>query len=142
MIVLRVEHDSIKNYYVNFPVGPFQDDSILIAFMDDEEKMGAYTRAVQKLMEHLSTDRAKFPTPMADPSLGWIAPNEVCGVDSLESLHEWFADALPLLEECGFVIAKYEVPNKYCKLGRTGQVVFDSKHAKKIEEITDDRQDA
>lgn len=142
MIVYRVEHESIKNREINFPCGPFQDSDVMTSLSKDYFKMDAYMRAIDVLMRRLNADTYKFPTPVNDWNLGWIDTYQVCGVDSLEAVHEWFGEALPLLEEVGFRVAKYDVPDRDVKCGRTGQVVFRIQHATKIEEINDDRQDA
>lgn len=140
MIVYRVEHESIKDQWTGHAIGPFQELSMKTYLGWRDGKV--YARAVERLMDHLWSDRDRYPTPYNDPNIGFIDGSQICGVDSIESVHDWFADALPLLEEVGFKIRKYEVPDWACRAGRTGQIVFQYAYANLIEEIQDDRQDA
>ena len=138
MIVYRVEHESIKGEGGQYKCGPFQDSPLWSTLSG--HKMDVYNRAIKKLMDRMSSGgMGRFPTPVMDPHLGWIDPTQICGVDSIESVHEWFGPSLPLLEQVGFHVAKYEVPDWAVKCGWNGQVVFQYKYAK---EITDDRADA
>jgi hypothetical protein len=72
------------------------------------------------------------PTPWTDPKLRGVDPEEICGVDSMESLRFWFEDSIPALEEAGFVINKYEVPDWACRVGVSGQVLFRYRAAKLV----------
>jgi len=80
------------------------------------------------------------PTPFWDNYLRGIDSEEICGVDSEESLKFWFEDSLPALERAGFAVRKYDVPKWACRVGESGQVLFRYRHAKLVDdkEKTDD----
>ncbi|MEW2302599.1 hypothetical protein AB0958_21945 [Streptomyces sp. NPDC006655] len=62
--------------------------------------------------------------PYGDPKLGGIAYDEVCGLDSRESLAEWFEGWTHQLAMSGFEIHVYEVPDEQARVGADGQTVF------------------
>lgn len=132
MIVYRVEHESITNPMSGMPYGPCRVGDIR-RHMTLEQEL-AYDRALHKLRDHLWDNTDTLPTPIGDYRLGYIDPDEVCGTLSLKDVHTWFADSLPLLEEAGFRVHRYEVPDKYAKCGMSGQVVFRVKYAKRVQE--------
>lgn len=131
MIVYRVEHESITNPRSGMPFGPCRVDDIRRHMT--LQQVNAYERALCKLRNHLWANSDTLPTPIADCRLGYINSDEVCGTLSLEDVHAWFADSLPELEEAGFRVHRYEVPDKWAKCGMSGQVVFRVKHAKRVQ---------
>ena len=140
MIVYRVEHESIKDPDTGHLAGPFQN--LEVPSHLSLRQLMAYEIAVSRLVGHLNSDPDRYRTPAAEPHIGLIERDEICGVRSVEALHDWFGDSLPWLENCGFRISEYEVPDEYVKCGMTGQVVFRFKYAKKVEEKIDERRDA
>jgi hypothetical protein len=72
------------------------------------------------------------PTPYSDPKLRGIDSEEICGVDSMESLYFWFEDSIPALEAAGFTVNKYDVPDWACRVGESGQVLFRYRVAKLV----------
>lgn len=123
MIVYRIEHRSILDERTNHLCGPLAD----MERFDGPYRDAAYI--AQNVVCDVMNGRMDKPTPWWDLRLNGIAPNEICGVDSKESLNFWFEYSIPFLEKAGFVVNKYDVPDKYVRHGESGQVVFQYKHA-------------
>lgn len=131
MIVYRVEHTTAVDDRTMHACGPCAD---VTRFSGDT--IDGWDRAYEaqyKLMRVMN-GRDDKPSPFWDDELEYIHPNEICGVDSEESLRFWFEDALPALEEVGFAVRRYDVPDWACRVGRSGQVLFQYGHATLVDE--------
>lgn len=127
MIVYRIEHSTQVNpdtHHADGPCAPVDDfppalrDKVL--------------RAQRKVFDVMN-GRFDKPTPWCDYNLCGIDPQEICGVDSEASLRFWFEDSVPELVAAGFVTRKYDVPDWACRVGQSGQVLFDYRHAKLVD---------
>jgi hypothetical protein len=72
---------------------------------------------------------ATHPSPHADAELHGITDDERCGFSSLEALNVWFDGWTEALNESGFEVWTYEVPDWAVRVGKFGQVVFDAREA-------------
>lgn len=101
MHVYRMEHRESR-------IGPFQGESHQFSIM---------WRQNHRLADH--------PTPPFDGVQNFRLGIDLCGVDSLDGILDWFAfdDELMWLKENDFVVRVYDIPNESCQVGRT-QVVF------------------
>jgi len=116
--VYRVAHKSALES--GFPSGPYAGKGV----PDDSAQRLWGMASAHSTMTH--------PTPYADPDLHHIAEHERCGFDSLDALNAWFDGWTDALAECEFVVWTYEVPEWALRVGRCGQVVFDSIEAVEV----------
>lgn len=122
MIVYRIEHESVLNPDTHFPAGPCNP-------ADDFGCLHDKVLTAQQVVFDVMNNREGKPTPWCDRYLGWINPDEVCGVDSKKDLEFWFEDSVKFLERAGFTIHKYDVPDWACRVGESGQVLFKHQYA-------------
>ncbi|WP_432118497.1 hypothetical protein [Streptomyces sp. bgisy032] len=66
------------------------------------------------------------PSPKSDRALDFRITSdvEVCGFSSLDALLEWFRTWLDVLDEAGFRLWVYEVPDEDARVGGLGQTCF------------------
>lgn len=121
MIVYRVEHSTAVDDRTHHKCGPMGDVS---RFAGDTRRGYSLACDAQQAVVRTMNGHDDKPTPFWDCRLRGISEDEICGTDSLESLHFWFEDAIPALERAGFVINKYDVPKWACRVGESGQVLF------------------
>lgn len=131
MIVYRVEHATAVDDRTHHNVGPMGD---VDRFYDRGKKNGwDLACEAQRAACRAFNGHKDKPTPFWDYYLQGIKEDEICGANSMESLRFWFEDSIPALEAAGFVINKYSVPDRYCRLGQSGQVLFKYKHAQLVD---------
>ncbi|ADE43472.1 hypothetical protein phiSA1p28 [Streptomyces phage phiSASD1] len=121
MRVYRVAHTSRTSEFSGtaFPVGPYNSE---------DYQAGTTKRMV--IAHGGAEQRYQHPTPTADPYLNGLSSWEVCGLSSMDALLDWFAQWLRTLDDAGFVIWTYDVPDADVRVGRTGgQVVFTASEA-------------
>lgn len=130
MIVYRVEHSTAVDDRTNHLCGPMSDLDRCAGngWRARQAALDAQDAVDYAMNGHWDTK----PTPWADPQLGGVAPEEICGVDSMESVRFWFEDSIPALERAGFTINKYDVPDWACRVGESGQVLFRCRVAKLV----------
>lgn len=121
MIVYRLEHQTIKSWTGAF-AGPMRQSAFY-------QEPWAYQNEVNHALDACRESMGRFPTPWGDPLLNGIEQNEICGLESMEWVHDWFGDSLPLYLDLGFVIRKYDVPECNARRGTVGQILFDEKRA-------------
>lgn len=71
----------------------------------------------------------EHPSPYHDTALRGIASFERCGFTTLESLYEWFDRYTQTLDECGFRVYEYDVPDEFVRVGKNRQAVFGAARA-------------
>lgn len=130
MIVYRVEHSTALDDRTNHLCGPMA--SLDRHAGNDWRARKAALDALEAVDYAMNGHWDTKPTPWSDPKLRGIDPDEICGLDSMESVRFWFEDSIPALEKAGFVINKYEVPESACRVGRSGQVLFRYRVAKLV----------
>lgn len=115
MRVWRVEHSTLNygKFGETWPAGPYCGPA-----------------GVADLRWSHNDDR--HPGPGRDRILQWISQNELCGLDSREALDAWFMNWHQRLEEAGFVVSVYEVPDECARVGEYGQVCFMYREATRI----------
>lgn len=123
MRVWRIAHDSVINADSGQPAGPYHT----AAFYGDSNN--TVDMAIDLCIAHSDDDH---PSPSRDIWLNTIHANELCGLDSFESLVEWFGEHfLNRLRGHGFMIYEYE--SDAVRIGQVGgQVVFRKTTAKLI----------
>lgn len=119
MRVWRVAHESTLQR--GFPAGPYNGGVELKDATRDvlSDMYGA----------HCDDDH---PSPYWDLSLNGIGPSERCGFNSPDALYDWFAGWTAALDECGFRVWTYDVPEWACTVGTRGQVVFTADEAVEV----------
>jgi len=132
MIVYRVEHKELISERSGTYAGPMGQ---LTFESQPSEVRDKYYRALNAVARNMNN--GLHLTPWADPCLRGISSFEVCGVDSPEAVDWWFGDSLPLLEQAGFVVREYDVPDCKARRGLGGQVVFDYVSANRVEKTGD-----
>lgn len=118
MRVWRVGHGSALDS--GFPSGPYTCRGV--REFDIERLWGMAS-------DH---SNSMHPSPHADPLLGGISDHERCGFDSREALNAWFDGWTDALAGCNFSVWEYDVPEWAARVGKYGQVVFDSYEAVEI----------
>ena len=118
MIVWRVGHKAALDS--GFPSGPYTCTG-----MGEEDTSRVWGMAG----EH---SNSTHPSPYADPALKGIRSYERCGFDSREALNTWFDGWTDALDESGFEVWTYDVPDWAVRVGAHGQVVFDHNEAREI----------
>lgn len=126
MRVFRVAHHTITDTAVvgtaSFPAGPY-------CFETDDYGLKDRVRGI---LRHTQWD-AHHPAPFEDRALGTIYGYEVCGFVSESALMDWFAGCLKGLDEAGFRLWVYEVPDTDVRVGsKAGQLVFAASEAKPV----------
>lgn len=130
MIVYRLAHREVVDRRTGIPCGPYATGEYCNAWADRHDKMRRFFAAQDKLCR--LTNNGEHPTPWADPRLNGIEPNEVCGFESVESLNLWFRGCLTDLEEIGFEVQQFDVPDDLVRVGMSGQAIFPVKNAKRV----------
>ncbi|MEG8276374.1 hypothetical protein [Streptomyces sp. AHA2] len=119
MKVWRVAHESAE--CAGFPAGPYACSSVVPKeSLDLIWGMG------------LSHADDEHPSPYADAELQTVRDWERCGFNSKAALFRWFAGWLGRLDEAGFRLFEYEVPDDRARVGQYGQVVFHEEFAREI----------
>ncbi|MFE2245229.1 hypothetical protein [Streptomyces lavendulae] len=119
MLVWRIAHESAE--HANFPAGPYACSDSLPPAVNQNERLNE--------MFESHCDR-EHPSPYNPAStLGGIARHERCGFDSRESLYQWFANYTEALDDAGFCVFVYDLPDHAVRIGTFGQVVFDKYEA-------------
>jgi hypothetical protein len=113
--VYRVGHRTALD--TGFPSGPYTCEGL-----DPEDVVSLWGMAG----DHTN---ATHPSPYADPALKGIDAHERCGFDSLDALNTWFEGWESRLDAAGFIVWEYDVPDWAARVGRSGQVVFNSHEA-------------
>lgn len=111
MLIWRVAHK--EHTYLGFPSGPYFSAGLPLEIVVNTSGMG-----------DAHSWEPKHPSPSEDPELGWVKADERCGFNSLNALFDWFDGFINLLRENGFVMYMYEVPEKYVRVGKFGQALF------------------
>lgn len=121
MRVWRVAHTTALTR--EFPSGPYCGDL-----------PGAVRSALNPMMNAHCDDYYRHPAPYNSYSgLDRIAEHEVCGFNSLYALEAWFEpEYRALMDELGFALHVYDVPDEYARVGCVGQTVFDRTTAELI----------
>lgn len=116
MIVYRVAH-ATRTAFVpgpgDFPAGPYNG----LSYRDK-------TPTLRRMISAHSGNATHHLGPCWDRFLNGISPNEVCGFDALDSLLDWFERWFLVLNEAGFVVWVYDVPDADVRVGQGGQAVF------------------
>jgi hypothetical protein len=115
MKVYRVGHKTALDS--GFPSGPYTCEGVP---PEDVARMWGMAS------DHMG---GTHPSPYADPALMGIQSFERCGFDSLDALNRWFDNWTEALDESGFQVWTYEVPDWAVRVGRHGQAVFDGREA-------------
>ncbi|WP_223772962.1 hypothetical protein [Streptomyces sp. 135] len=121
MRVFRVGHEeqTRSDVGVTFPVGPY-----IVNFP---------VTASLRLMGWAHRD-AEHPSPGWDHALCGIGKHEVCGFLDLGDLLTWFASFHSALDENGFRVWVYDVPESAVRFGScSGQIVFSAADAVHVE---------
>lgn len=129
MRVYRVGHEEKTRSIAGtrFPVGPYNGLDYEESTEDLDQMIWAHSG--------YGSDR-HHPSPFADPALAGIRDVEVCGFGSLDALLDWFESWLSALEDNGFRVWVYDVPDASVRVGAAfGQVVFTAADAVPVEDL-------
>lgn len=109
------------------PAGPYNGLSWRDRTADLDDMSWAHSR---------SGSAAHHPAPHEDVYLFNIDSAEVCGFVSQDALLDWFDTWLRVLDEAGFRVWVYDVPDASVRVGqRFGQLVFIAADAVLVEDF-------
>lgn len=78
------------------------------------------------------------PTPDFDPGIGFGAmlthSDWIFGFGSPDSLYDWFRGWGHLLENCGYQVTVFDLPEEHVIIGQY-QAIFDPWHARRVETL-------
>lgn len=98
MLVYRVAHSGQMNN--GYPGGPYNGNGA--DWADDLNEAHA---------------NAEHPTPWEDRGLSRIYDSEFCCLSSIEGLRSWFDGWLETLQDYGYLIHVYDVPEEFVRIG-------------------------
>jgi hypothetical protein len=119
MLIYRVAHRTA--IYNGFPSGPYSGSGLPWE-----------TRSALRDMGREHSRDLRHPSPRQDSKLKHIFGVERCGFTSRRELYEWFEGFVQLLRDWEFVVYSYDVPDRYVRVGKFGQVIFDKNHANEV----------